>query len=132
MEVLGKGAGDSITYPEFRRWACLCPSWQVWGNSVDHSYGSHAHYHVMLMNHDWVALGPSTHSCLAPQVEGGSPLMMAGWLRSAPAVAKAVRRRQEPHPVTDPRQQFAVFDLLLRASMAGSLAFMILVAMTQD
>lgn len=72
------------------------------------------------------------HTCLAPQAEASGPVMMAGWLRSAPAVAKAVRRQREPHPVTDPRQQFAVFDLLLRASMAGSLAFMILVAMTQD
>lgn len=37
MEVLGKGAEDTITYPEFRRWACLCPSWQVWRDSVTHT-----------------------------------------------------------------------------------------------
>ena len=67
------------------------------------------------------------------QVEGSGELMMVGWLRSAPSVAKAVRRQQEVvNPITDPRQQFAVFDLLLRTSMAGSLAFMVLVAMTQD
>ena len=29
MEVLGKTTDDTITYTEFRRWACLCPTWQV-------------------------------------------------------------------------------------------------------
>lgn len=91
MEVLGKTPSETITYDEFRRWACLAPTWPNSGE-----------------------------------------LMMVGWLRGSASVAKAVRRGGGVNPITDPRQQFAVFDLMLRASMAGTLAFMVLVAMTQD
>jgi len=93
MEVLGKNTSETITYEEFRRWACLAPDWQL---------------------------------------EVSPALMLVGWMRGSASVAKAVRRGGEGvHPIADPRQQFVVFDLLLRASMAGTLAFMVLVTTTQ-
>ncbi|GAX77035.1 hypothetical protein CEUSTIGMA_g4482.t1 [Chlamydomonas eustigma] len=96
MEVLNKGTHDIITYDEFRRWACMVPSWQAEGQRMN-SY--------------------------------------TVWLRNAPTTAQAMRRQQTPASnrlLDDPLRPFAIFDLMLRVSLAGTLGLMVLVALRQD
>lgn len=76
-------------------------------------------------------------ACFVPSIYKTERDSIAGWLRSAPTLAPPVTEGGRPRMrsssiATDPLQQFVAFDLLLRASMAGSLAFMILVAVRQD
>ncbi len=95
MDILDKDHDGTITYEEFRRWACMVP---------------------------------------AGELGGGGTALYAGWLRGAPTVTKqvAAARRPRTNIMTDPRQQFMAFDLLLRTCMAGTLAFLVLVALRQD
>mmetsp|Transcript_19590 Transcript_19590/g.42503 ORF Transcript_19590/g.42503 Transcript_19590/m.42503 type:complete len:412 (+) Transcript_19590:207-1442(+) len=95
MELLDKDHNDTVSYEEFRRFACMLPSWQVEG--------------------------------------GRSSLMYAGWMHStsASATAAAVSRRRAAAAVNDPLKHFVVFDIMLRGSLAASLAVMVVMMLNQ-
>jgi hypothetical protein len=91
--------------------------------------------HLWQCSHVLTSCHYDHHHHLLYQSEGQRMNSYTVWLRNAPTTAQAMQRQQQRPTnklLDDPLRPFAIFDLMLRVSLAGTLGLMVLVTLRQD